>query len=300
MKLGIDLGFGFTKIAYATPDGNITTLKFPSWVAYFERTPMSQIEPIEVDGIEYVVGEYAKYERQKLEMASIEEFVKLSPILVKEAIRRTGSPTEMVVGIAPKFKDYRSEIEKRIHSTIPGNYELSVMPQGFGAYIDLIDTKPELTQEDILIVDIGFNTVDYILISNGKRIKGNTIEKLGMTEAVNIFRSLIPPSYSQLQNYSPSRLLQIFESPKGEVLVMGSTLNLSSFREKAIIRYSELVLSRLKEEVGSLITEIPYILVVGGGAYYVKLPLRNVIIPDQPEYANARGFLKYTAIKKES
>jgi len=297
MRVGIDLGFGFTKVAHYTSEGKLSTFKFPSWVAYFERTPMSQIEPIEVDGIEYVVGEYAKYERQKLEMATVEEFVKLSPVFVKEVLRYVGPISEIIVGIAPKFKDYRLEIEKRIKSTVYGNYEIHVLPQGFGAYIDAIDTLPEIVGNDVLIVDIGFNTVDYILISStGKRIKGNTIEKLGMTEAVNIFRSMIPPSYSHLQNYSPSRLLQIFET--GKVASLGENLDFTSLRERAISRYSELILSRLKDEIGSLITEIPYILIVGGGAYYVRFPLRNVIIPPEPEYANARGFLKFTPPSK--
>lgn len=295
MKIGIDLGFGFVKVVW---EGG--HLKFPTWIAFYTPTSLSQITPISLD-TDYVVGEYAKYEKNKIEITTIEELKKYAPVLVHGAFYHifkkdypkavSNKEFELVVGIAPKFKNYKREIEERIKNTIPQVKHVEVMPQGYGAFVDIMTSDPEkVLNKDVLIIDIGFNTLDYLLMSReGEKIKGDTIEKIGIVTAVEIFRSLIPETYSHIANYSTSRLIEIFE--KGIFNYQGRELNFVPFKTKAIERYSDLILSRLKDEIGNLVEEIDSIILVGGGAYYVNLNL-PVFIPEEPEFSNARGFYK--------
>lgn len=296
LVLGIDLGFGYVKVAWS--EGQ---LKFPSWVAHFTPTPLSQIIPISVDNVDYVVGELARYEKNLIEISTIDEIVKYSPIFVLGAIQRILGEDfhkkfyhysyKLALGIAPKFKAYKDKIEEAVKKVLPPNSYCEVYPQGYGAYMDtLIDSPDRVIGKDVLVIDIGFNTVDYVLISSeGVKIKGDTIERLGMTTAVEIFRKAIPSSYSELANYSLSRMLNIFET--GKAVVSGREISLLQFRVKAIELYSDTILSRMKDEIGNYLFEIPSVILVGGGAYYVKFN-RDVYIPPSPEFANARGFYK--------
>lgn len=302
MKIGIDLGFGYTKVVFQNGK-----LKFPTWISYFTRTSLSQIEPIHVGANEYVVGEYARFERNKIEITSIEEMIKYAPVLVLGAIQHifkkdfpsilTKEKFELAVGIAPKFKKYRKDIETSILSEVPNVSSCLVLPQGYGTYVDIATNYPEfVSDKDSLIIDIGFNTVDYFLISReGEKIKGDTIERLGLTTAVEVFRTMIPPTYEQISNWPISKLISAFETEK--VNYQGKELNFSPFKTKALLRYSELLLSRLKDEIGNLILEIDSLILVGGGAYYVDFG-REVLMPTEPEYSNARGFYKSLEINE--
>lgn len=294
--LGIDLGFGYIKVAW-----NEGQFKFPSWVAHFTPTPLSQVIPITIDNVDYVVGDLARYEKNLIEISSIDEIVKYSPVFVMGAIQKILGEDfykkfhqhsyRLALGIAPKFKAYKDKIEEAVKKVLPQGSTCEVYPQGYGAYMDtLIDSPDKVIGKDVLVIDIGFNTVDYVLISaEGVKIKGDTIERLGMTTAVEIFRKAIPSSYADLANYSLSRLLNVFET--GKAFVAGREISLLQFRLKAIELYSDTVLSRMKDEIGNYLFEIPSVVLVGGGAYYVKFG-RDVYVPPAPEFANARGFYK--------
>ncbi|RMH00592.1 MAG: hypothetical protein D6699_07550 [Aquificota bacterium] len=75
--IGLDVGFGWTKVA---KDGREVG-KFPTWIAYYDKD-MVDIEPIRWEGREYVVGEYARYSRQRIELADIELLVRFLPVIL--------------------------------------------------------------------------------------------------------------------------------------------------------------------------------------------------------------------------
>ncbi|MFZ8785807.1 MAG: hypothetical protein ACO2O3_10040, partial [Thermocrinis sp.] len=51
---------------------------------------------------------------------------------------------------------------------------------------------------------------------------------------------------------------------------------------------------RLQEEIGELIRSKPVFVVAGGGAYFLDRSLfeREVYIPVEPDFSNARGYYK--------
>jgi len=51
---------------------------------------------------------------------------------------------------------------------------------------------------------------------------------------------------------------------------------------------------RLQEEIGELIKSKPVFVVAGGGAYFLDRSLfeREVYIPVEPDFSNARGYHK--------
>jgi hypothetical protein len=140
----------------------------------------------------------------------------------------------------------------------------------------------------MLILDIGFNTVDYILVSNGVKKKGNTIEKQGVERMVEMFRSQIDISF--VKQFTLQRIMEIFE--KGYMSTEGERIDLTHIKKRAINEYNEILKTRLKSEIGNLINEIESIVLAGGGAYYIKDIRKDVYIPDEPEFSQARGYTK--------
>jgi hypothetical protein len=273
MKVGLDLGFGWCKVC--TSEG--TCFKFPSWLAYHTDAAISEMDTVTVDGVEYVVGEDAKYERQKITISDIKDLISYFNVFKKYAIQKAGIKEEdaqIITGLPPIHKDKAGKLEKQ---------GVTVLPQGVGIYLDV---KDKVKSNEMLILDIGFNTVDYILVSNGVKKKGNTIEKQGVERMVEMFRSQIDISF--VKQFPLQRIMEIFE--KGYVSLEGEHIDLSNIKKRATNEYNEILKTRLKSEIGNLLDEIESIVLAGGGAYYIKDIRKDVYIPDTPEFSQARGY----------
>jgi hypothetical protein len=237
------------------------------------------MDTVTVDGIEYVVGEDAKYERQKITISDINNLISYFNVFKKYALQKAGikeDGTQIITGLPPIHKDKASKLEKQ---------GVVVLPQGVGIYLD---AKDKVKSNEMLILDIGFNTVDYILVSNGVKKKGNTLEKQGVERMVEMFRSQIDISF--VKQFPLQRIMEIFE--KGYVSLEGEHIDLSHIKKRAIDEYNEILKTRLNSEIGNLLNEIESIVLAGGGAYYIKDIRKDVYIPDAPEFSQARGYTK--------
>ena len=274
MKIGFDLGFGWTKVC--TDEG--TCFKFPTWLAYHSGGAISEMETVIVDGKEYVVGEDAKYERQKIAITSIDELLNYFPVFRKYVLSKLNvDDAEIITGLPPVHKDKASMLQKQ---------GVQVIPQGVGIWLDV---KDKVQTNEMLILDLGFNTVDYILVVNNSKKKGNTLEKMGVERMVELFRNKL--DISILKQFPLQRLMDVFE--KGFATIEGERIDLTPIKQKAVDEYNEVLFTRLKDEVGNLIEEVETIIVAGGGAYYLRnLRKAGIFIPEAPEFAQARGYTR--------
>jgi len=281
-KVALDVGFGWTKVA--TGQG---TFKFPTWLAYKSDEAINNLDSVSYDGKEYVVGTDAKYERQKITIAGIDELINYFPVFVKFATQKAGlSNPKIITGLPPTYRDKFSILEKQ---------GITVLPQGLGIYLDTIDM---VDADELLVIDIGFNTVDYILVIDGERKRGNTLVKQGVERMVEIFKSKLPAELSYLKQFNLQRLMDTFE--KGYANVEGERVDLSDFKQQAIDEYNEVVRTRLRSEIGNLLEEVEQVVVAGGGAYYLnKIRASRVFIPHDPEFSQARGYLKFISEENE-
>lgn len=287
MKVGLDIGFGHVKVA--TAEG---VFKFPTWIGVWNEKDISDVKPVSFEGREYVVGEPARFCTQRVELVDFETMLRYLPLIVEHVKEELGQEhLEIAMGLAPrhyrKYKD-SEEVRKKLSS-----FGL-VLLQGFGVLLDVEDELHIEEGENILIVDVGFNTVDYLLVSkrDGRyfRIGMATIERAGVLQAVETFRSILPAELGYVKNWSLSRLVKVFES--GQVNVEGEKIDLKSYRERAIETYRTSLISRLKSEVGEAVFESDKVVLAGGGAYLVGRLRKDAYVPQEPEFSNARGFLK--------
>jgi len=286
MKIAFDFGFGWTKVCVDTPTG-IQCIKFPSWLAYHSNSSISEVDRVVFDGKEYVVGFDAKYERQKITITSMRELLNYFPLFKKYALTRLGinehDIEQIITGIPPSQKQHASILEAQ---------NIKVVPQGVGIYLDTISRSNFEDVEDILVIDIGYNTVDYLLVTvkDSKKKKGNSIEKMGVERMIELFRDKLPDEISYIKQLSLQRLMEIFE--KGYVNLEGEKINLSNYKNKAIDEYNEILKTRLYDEIKNLIDEVELLTLAGGGAYYIdNIRKAGVFVPEEPEFSQARGYL---------
>ncbi|MFZ8826631.1 MAG: hypothetical protein ACO2OT_07355, partial [Candidatus Caldipriscus sp.] len=247
----------------------------------------------EYEGAYYVVGEKARFSGKRIEIAGIDELIKYYPLITKYVLEQLGIPPKkaiVITGLPPGYADRGKELTK-IFSNM--GIKSIIAFQGFGICTDVMDKFPSG-----LIIDIGFNTVDYLSYSveEGRLIKelSGTIPNLGVITAVSIFRDLLPAQKGVLKTKPLSGLVNIFLEGKwrGE--------DLSQYKEKALIQWNEIIKARLRQELGILYGEKSDLIVAGGGAYLVRPEVfsaddsapMDIYIPPEPEFSNARGYYK--------
>lgn len=292
MVIGLDIGFGQTKVVFG--DESVRQDVFPTLLAHYVSAGPSDEKVIEYEGKEYVVGEGAKAFESKIAIASVDLLIKYAPVIVKyvKSAYELGD-IFVVSGLPIAFKDYADVYRQKIKE-VKGVIDVVVVPQAAGV---LEDVKPKVSvYRNGLIVDIGFNTVDYLAyrFEAGKVIKerAGTIEALGVRSCVNTFRVHLPSELSYLKNYPLAYLIEIFR--QGSVSVGGQVYNLNELKQKVLSLWSEQIYSRLSEELGFLLKDREVVVSAGGGAYLLDRNVfqREVIVPIRPEFANARGYYK--------
>jgi hypothetical protein len=288
--IGIDIGFGQVKVVL-----DDLALKFPSQIAQFLEGELSDVPVVEHGGLQYVVGEEATAFRHKLSLSTVELLIRYSPVLLKRALLEVGEGGEyfVVSGLPPRFRHMGEEFSRALQ-TVEGVVRVLIVPQGTGILEDVKDYV--WTYGGALILDIGFNTVDFLSV----RVRGNdlvkerggTIEGLGVKSAVEIFRSLLPAEAGFLRNEPYVFLVPYFA--KGRLTLAGKEFFLQEEKAKASKLWTEQIYLRLQEEIGELIKSKPVFVVAGGGAYFLDRSLfeREVYIPVQPDFSNARGYYK--------
>jgi hypothetical protein len=288
--IGIDIGFGQVKVV-----SEDLALKFPSQIAQFLEGELSDVPVVEHGGMQYVVGDEATAFRHKLSISTVEMLVRYSPVLLKRAMQEIGQSEEyfVVSGLPPRFRYMGEEFSKALQ-TVEGVKRVLIIPQGTGILEDVKDYV--LTHGGALILDIGFNTVDYlsVRVKGGEIIKerGGTIEGLGVKSAVEIFRNLLPKDLGFLRNEPYVFLVPYFA--KGRLTLAGKEFFLQEEKAKASKLWTEQIYLRMQEEIGELIKSKPIFVVAGGGAYFLDRSLfgREVYIPLEPDFSNARGYYK--------
>jgi hypothetical protein len=288
--IGIDIGFGQVKVVL-----DDLALKFPSQIAQFLEGELSDVPVVEHGGMWYVVGEESTAFRHKLSLSTVELLIRYSPVLLKRALLEVGEGGEyfVVSGLPPRFRHMGEEFSRTLQ-TVEGVVRVLIVPQGAGILEDVKDYVR--TYGGALILDIGFNTVDFLSV----RVKGNdlvkerggTIEGLGVKSAVETFRSLLPAEVGFLRNEPYVFLVPYFA--KGRLTLAGKEFFLQEEKAKASKLWTEQIYLRLQEEIGELIKSKPVFVVAGGGAYFLDRSLfeREVHIPVQPDFSNARGYYK--------
>lgn len=326
--LGLDIGFGFTKatngkesLMFKSLIGDAEEIQFMSDFAMASPTDSLHVT---VNGQDYFVGDYAEkqstvrhytLEQDKL----VTDFLQVLALTAIGLLTEKYVPLQIVSGLPVMyFREYRDKFKK----TLQGHHEVTyhqsdgteiqrrlniskvrLIPQPFGSMLNLIlndrgkISNRDLSREKVGVIDIGFNTTDYILFDKLHYInRGSKTIKLGISDC---FRQ-IAEKIRQKSGVS-IELYRLYDPVEiGTIKLKGQEYNLEKTREQVYKQTAEVIANEVNQAWADD-WDMDAMIITGGGskelAGYMK-PLLNgqIIMPDPDQdirLNNVQGYLKF-------
>ncbi len=293
VRVGLDIGYGYTKV-YPRKE------KFKSSVyPYSSRLGLGEKKGIVVvDGEAFEVGKARSVELRTKSFHSSPEWRALLLYALKEA----GAPVKLVLGLPVSLAT--KEVREGIENSLKGEHgaiidgerrsivisEAKVFPQGLGVLYDYFIEEGRLieerTKENIIVVDIGFYTTDIFVYRYGEILEDRCSSyEVGVGWLFEQVREELKSKYS----YPSVSLKEIEEFwTRGYAPYDGKKIAID--RERFLEEFKSRLIRELRahEEDFKLADKVLW---AGGGSY-----LLGVETVPQPEFANARGFYKYSSV----
>ncbi len=181
-----------------------------------------------------------------------------------------------------------------------------IFPEAVAAFadwaMDVDGNRVRQIESGIAIVDIGGNTTDVTSIDPDNNIDlehSGTLQQ-GVLNVKGLLEKLLCSEY-EVDSISPTALEKAIRT--NECPIFGQIKNVSCHVAEAKRQTTKIIMNFVTERIGDA-ANVDCILLVGGGAECLKEALGgypHVVIPDRPQFANARGMLKFmTYVKHES
>ena len=326
--LGLDIGFGFTKAANGKENlmfksliGDAEEIQFKS---EFALTSSTESLHVTLDGNDYFLGEFAEkqstvrhytLEQEKL----VTDFLKVLSLTAIGLLNERYVPLNIVSGLPVMFfSDYKDLYKK----TLVGHHEITyhkpdgeevqrriniskvrMIPQPFGSMMNiLLNDRGKITNRDMAkqkvgVIDIGFNTTDYILFDKLHYInRGSKTIKLGISDCFRqIAEKIRQKSGISIELY---RLYNPIDN--GTIKLKGQEYNLDKTKEQVFKQTAEVIANEVNQAWAED-WDMDTIVITGGGskelAAYMKPLLSGQVIMPEPgqdvRLNNVQGFLKF-------
>ena len=301
--IGIDIGYGYTKV-FTTEGEKPKSLVFPTAVCkhvlefYFgEKIPI-----VVVNGETFAVGEKLARHGIQIENTIRDDFMG-SPsyfAVMGYALEQINSSLEIaVLGLPPtlynreKVKELTDKSQwiqiaglKGTRINIPKI--IKIVPQGAGIFFNFISNRGELFYKNIVVLDIGYHTLDIIFFSKGKYIENSARSyPMGVREIYEEVKKLFSSTYGTFSKGEESleRLIRYGKFTHfGKEYILDTKEIINSYRSK--------VMSYLKGFARDVSMPVDLVLAGGGGVTLLG-SLQSVITVSNPQHSNAMGFYEY-------
>jgi plasmid segregation protein ParM len=323
--IGIDVGYGNTKVVASNGTGKIDGKQFRSIVGLKAEVNSSlqvgfnsEVISVEVDGVTYMLGATAEQHSSRLLNSRDRAWITTAPYraLIKHALlmgienKDISGHNQIVTGLPVKYflsdKDKVARIVSEVASSIGLQAEVGVVPQPLGTYMDSIldddggvsDHSREDLHGRLGVLDIGFFTTDLV-----------TIEKRQVTDSLSMsIESGVASALEEIRKDIEDGIG--FEKRQTTIYEVEAAIR-SGFRIKVFGEYKcikELATKRLMELTSELKSkaytvwhngaDLEKVILTGGGAellspYWSLYPHAKVV--RSAALANATGYCKYAA-----
>ena len=324
LHLGLDIGFGDVKVVAGVPEGGeaseVRCRKFPSAIAYARSGIIGDLgdeaceKRYNYNGRDFLVGSAALDSPEVFSTRDINFLLSYAPLLAYVALKELSNGSldlcakELCVGIPLAYfhskRQALSEVLRETHvSGESVRFEsVEVRAQGQGILFDFMldgEGRPiaERLDLNLLVLDIGFNTVDLLGVVRGRpsRQWSDMIERGGISRVCEQLGYYLKGEYGF--DLSEQSLKDIVR--KKEIVLYGATKDLSVVISGICEDYAGWLVQEVASRWDGFLKRADALVLAGGGAYYLqdyflsRYPEKFVYLPAEPEYANARGFYKY-------
>ncbi|WP_336775372.1 ParM/StbA family protein [Paenibacillus sp. MMO-58] len=225
----IDIGYGYLK--FTDKDGKVRKEKAVVGVLGESLSPAESrdVDIIKVDGIEYIIGD-AVYKLGRKPLTANENAGRAANIAYKvlaiyalAKTHTTGEKVEIVTGLPYQNLDESDDVKALLtneHSIELNGEEIiisvsrtSVCSQGLGTYFTIIRQRGgEILTRKILIVDLGFRTINYMPVNAGdiQEEMVRTNRELGIQNAYRVIVNAINKEFkTAFKYYEVDELLDV-------------------------------------------------------------------------------------------
>lgn len=325
--MGIDIGFGDVKAAI-NYNGKKIKIKFPTAISRHQRTEIKGLENTQdifvYKNARYILGDDAVFSPNIISTRNIEFLKDFTPLLVFKVIlelskiigidpeRIIKSPKKLCLGLPLEYYfDEKNNIIESVKNYIvtylsnskQKDYSITfgyvdVRAQGQGVLNDYMIEKGYLKkiETNILVIDIGFNTIDVISIENGKTsgmgsymLEGKGVCQITKDLGIEVKQKTgVSHSEQLLKDVLRTKVLKF----------QNETQYLDGIIDQVVGEYTDYIFREIKTKSGNTINNAERLIFAGGGVYYIQEHLKNkfkkdfVFIPEDPEFSNSRGYLK--------
>lgn len=321
--LGIDIGYSNLKLAFGPPDEEPTVWLRPAGAApadrLGERIGASGEEDylrVLVDGQPFVAG--LSPDRAELWSRELHEdyssTASYRALFHAGLLLAEGDQVGLVVTGLPVNQYLDPACRNRLAAQMRGEHQITprrkvtvsqvkVVPQPVGGFVDYVYSLPdanEIEDSRVLVVDPGFFSVDWVLISQGELRRqscGTSLEASSviLDEAVRLIAQDFGGSVGR------ERLEHALRQGQAQVRLFGERVEVAPYLKKAADKVGPIVITRLRESLRKENASADLVLLVGGGAGFFAPALKNafpqlrVSTPESPVCANVRGFWRMGA-----
>ena len=308
--LGIDIGYGYTK-AYAgttDADGNNIVMSFPTIVTGADESGgFSSHSCVEVDGERYYAGGDVKKGDAPWFDPRTADFVgsgSWTAVLV-EAIRACNFNMyqgSIVLGMPAqqydrtKAEEYVAALKRRTITTGNGvsfnfhNIGIQFVPQGFGIFLKYVSNNGvDYKSLKIGVVDIGYYTVDLIVMDHGKFIN---IDAKSYPLGISLLLEHIASEFSRKYGYyiTLDQAMQFINNR--QVVIMGEDYDIDT--GEITKKYAAQIAAVINNYVETKSLDLG---IAGGGGVHVLRQItrlkKKMSAVSSPENANAVGYWLY-------
>jgi plasmid segregation protein ParM len=337
MKISVDIGFGFVKVM----SEHGMKENFPSVIAKRSDNSLRGIVGSSGDDYSIIYWEIDKNNEKLNEKKcfvgdagitnggtrkwedksefNVEE-MKIFISMAVGLVNPNNEEVDLCVGLPMSYylqkKDELISVLETINARIAiGNKKISEVrfnsifcfPQGAGAYYGAIFDKNgevkdyNLATSSVGVIDIGYRTVDYLVMGKGRKgisiIDGlsGSLEEDGMNKVFQNIQKIV----SELPDVQ--REVALIDIEKA-ILWFGSkfdyrktTINLVPYEETAYKEHAEKIAAEIKRRWGSDADSLTTILITGGGGQplfsILKSKFEQAELQEDCSYANCAGYL---------
>ena len=299
-QLAIDCGYGHVKIKF-----NDKFFKFPTSVAYAIDTGIAygDGDTVKYKGEDYYVGENAV----TLETFNTTDFAfktQFDPLIIYHVLKKLdliddAKNGNIQLALTLSLTDWKF---KEDYLTSTSNFEADdtsfsftdtiLIPQGAGAYMNYMSNKEE-HPNSVIIIDIGYNTINYMLYEHGKPQKAHSkgFAGHGVSSIIKAFSTYLESEFSM--PFSDSESQKIFLN--GMFIFSGTdqpqvAQKIIALKGQFVKRLFNSILTSEKK----LLATTEKVVLAGGGCYLIegiKFPPNVEFIQKPYEFANVASII---------
>lgn len=245
----------------------------------------------------------------------------INRVLVNHALHRAGlSGKRIILGTGLPFQIYFNEdntvnqklLERKVEnlsvevqplngSPAPIIVRQRVFAQGLAACIDYVTDEKGNYRSDfdrrapIAVVDIGGRTTDSVVLLGGDKVD-HSVSGTGNIGISNVYDRIGADLRNEF-GVSSIRLVTIENAVRtGRIRFRGKEHDISEVIRNAVREVGPQIMREVQRRIGDA-AEMSAVLLVGGGATLMADAMReyypHCVVPEHPEFANARGMLKF-------